>query len=421
MNKKKILLVSYLFAPNNRIGAVRPTKIAEYLIRDGYEVDVFTYGYTDEDSFNAGECFSRKYVINDKPVEQKEYKSFPRKKKDSIIIHKLKRHYVTYLARKREKSFVKSFIKQYESTLCQNSYDVLITSFGPLSSIEVGLYVKKKNPKIKWICDFRDPIVVSQTPELYLPFFKYMQNKACKNADKIIAVSNGYLDRICGGKYNDKAVMIPNGYDVKDVCKSNICVVNDKLVLTYVGALYGGKRDLSPVFCSISELVDEGFVDKNKIVFNYAGTEFFVAENQARAYNINDILTNNGRLGREACLNLQNSSHALVLSTWNDKREYGVFPGKFLEYMLMRKPIISVVDGNLGNSEVSQVIKEGNLGVSYEAVNKAEDLSGLKAYIYELYKCIVQSGEISYSPIQQVLDRYNYETIIKRVEDLINE
>ena len=37
---KRILIISYYFAPQNAIGAVRPTKLAKYLTRMGHEVTV---------------------------------------------------------------------------------------------------------------------------------------------------------------------------------------------------------------------------------------------------------------------------------------------------------------------------------------------------------------------------------------------
>ena len=36
----RILIISYYFAPQNAIGAVRPTKLAKYLSRLGHEVTV---------------------------------------------------------------------------------------------------------------------------------------------------------------------------------------------------------------------------------------------------------------------------------------------------------------------------------------------------------------------------------------------
>ena len=43
-DKKRILIISYYFAPQNVIGAVRPTKLAKYLTRMGHEVTVISGG-----------------------------------------------------------------------------------------------------------------------------------------------------------------------------------------------------------------------------------------------------------------------------------------------------------------------------------------------------------------------------------------
>ena len=45
---KRILIISELFYPQNVIGALRPTKIREYLIKKGYIVDVITKSFSDQ-------------------------------------------------------------------------------------------------------------------------------------------------------------------------------------------------------------------------------------------------------------------------------------------------------------------------------------------------------------------------------------
>ena len=44
---KRLLIISYFFAPQNLIGAVRPTKLAKYLTRMGHEVTVICGGGLD--------------------------------------------------------------------------------------------------------------------------------------------------------------------------------------------------------------------------------------------------------------------------------------------------------------------------------------------------------------------------------------
>ena len=109
----------------------------------------------------------------------------------------------------------------------------------------------------------------------------------------------------------------------------------------------------------------------------------------------------------------------LILATWNTEKECGVFPGKLLEYMLIGKPIVTTVTGDVPDSEVAQVVREGNLGIVYEEVNSEADFAKLKEYILTQYNYKVSGKELPFNPEQSVLDRYNYDTIIKRIEALI--
>lgn len=436
----KILFISYLFAPMNIIGAVRPTKIVDGLVKDGYIVDVVTSA---EDKTIKSDGLSVPTQINNVyKIKKSGMFSFlaeiPKKLKKggakqpvaSESTGVAKTSWKTELKKEIRGflfqlflhfdflSFLKGFKDALKSGSIQRDYDVIYTSYGPLSSLLCGMYAKKKMPSSKWICEFRDPVVNVVLSKSFRSYYGRIQNKACRRADEIIAVSNGYVERICGSTYHEKAHMIPNGYDLKDK-PENCKISSDAIELAYVGILYGGKRDLSPLFSAIRELIDENKIEPDKIIFNYAGVEFPVVKKQASQYGVERILKDYGVLARADCLDLQMSSHALVLSTWNDENEYGVFPGKFLEYMLMGKPIISVVDGNLKNSEVTQVIKEGNLGCSYESANRELDFPELKKFVYRLYSDTISGSGFKFSPSQEVLDRYNYDNIIRSIEALL--
>ena len=129
-----------------------------------------------------------------------------------------------------------------------------------------------------------------------------------------------------------------------------------------------------------------------------------------------EILQNMGKLCRRDCLALQNNSDCLMLATWNTKKEQGIFTGKFLEYMMMRKPIIATVVGDVPNSEVANVIREGNLGVAYEEKCDATDYLLLKNYIASIYFEYLSNGEICYTPNEMVIERYRWENLICELE-----
>jgi Glycosyltransferase len=421
---KKILIICASFYPANKIGALRPTKIAGKLIELGYEVDVYTRYETNNPQYKAGELFNNIYFFpyNKTHVGVREKKNIPvkNKRKKGYIYKQL-----SYLrnnifeAIKSAKDY-KQFKNQCTDILISNSYNTVFSTYSPLLSLKCGLYYKMKNPEINWICDFRDPVVTKFVPIILKPYFNHLQNKACKFANHIVTVSNGYKKAITKGKYQEKTHMIPNGYDVKDNIFS-MDAEEDKSILniTYVGALYSGERDLSPLFKALRQLIDERNIVLENICINYAGKEFKILHEQASQYNMQKYLKNHGVLSRTDCLKLQFSSHFLVLSTWNYKGEEGVFPGKFLEYMLIGQPIISIVDGNLADSEVSQVMNEGKFGITYESINDEKDFPELKLYIRTQYEKFLSEGKVEFFPEQKVLDRYNYENIIKRIEALL--
>ncbi|MEE1283555.1 MAG: glycosyltransferase [Acutalibacteraceae bacterium] len=421
---KKVLIVSDFFFPSANIAAVRPSKIAKRLTADGYCVDVFTrYPIGEGAGEYCNKCFS--FQSGSALNVMKKEENVKRTGIKKILFEKFNFLYMSLLKIKsnlQTNRKNKQMLDAFKTFIAENpqEYDAVFTTFGPVGSSLCGLYYKKKFPQVKWICDFRDPAVVSQCGPLKNFFRRLKEQKSCRLADEIVTVSNGYMKRICGDKYTEKRHMIPNGYDRADMVYSGEkAEASDKLSLAYVGIFYGFMRDLRPVFRAIKELVDEGLADKDKICINYAGSDNRTILAQAEECSVKDFIVTHGVLAREDCLKLQFGSDILLLSTWNTEKECGVFPGKLLEYMLIGKPIVTTVTGDVPDSEVAQVVREGNLGIVYEEVNGKEDFAKLKEYILTQYNYKVNGKELPFNPEQSVLDRYNYDTIIKRIEALI--
>lgn len=414
---KRILIISELFYPKNAIGALRPTKIRKYLTEKGCTVDVITKSFSEKDSFENGRIWRIDAVAD----TESSVTAAPHSP-DKGLIKELKRAKRTLISIKSSKHYCRDVMRFIDThPVPISEYDAVFTTFGPVSSVLIGLELKKRYPKIKWLCDFRDPMVVEEVSVFLKPYMRALQNRACRAADKIIAVSDGYLKRICNGRYSDKSYMIPNGYDPSDIPDMPSAKTDGVLHFAYVGTLYEGKRKITPLFRALRELADEGKLELQKLCFDYAGRDFHFLCEQARYYNLNCILKDHGMLKRAECLDLQSSADFLILCTWNNRGEEGVFPGKFLEYMLFNKPIIALVDGNRANSEVACVMREGNFGTACELLGGEKDYSALKAYIEKQYRLFEEHRSLEFAPSQKVLDRYNYENIIRRIEELINE
>lgn len=435
---KKILLISYLFPPENTIGSIRPAKIAKYLSLLENDVDVVTTSFKEHYDKSQMEKCSRdikvielahsKVISNYKnrkiasSTQKKENASLNQNNKKKNVFELLKKYIYHSLNVAISIDYYLSFKKHVNKNKEKyNNYDVVITTFGPTASVLCGLFFKRKYPHIKWVCDFRDPMVVDILPPIINRFNLFIQERACKRADIIVAVSNGYLKRIIKEKYKEKSLVIPNGYDKSDLNlnieqKNNL---NDMFEFTYTGSLYNGKRDLSAIFQVLNDLINENRIKKQYLVFNYAGNDYLSLFNQAKKYGLEDIIKNYGFVSREESFKLQKRARYLVLSTWNSKNEIGVFPGKFLEYMLFEKPIISIVNGEVPNSEVTKVMNESNLGISYESARHDKDYISFKKFLDLEYTNFIQGLQPKFEPNKSVIDRYNYMTIAKKFEEII--
>lgn len=428
---KKILILSYNFAPRQTVGAIRPTKLAQALREAGNQVDVICvkpFGKLDHSFDSAIEklniTYIDKIIVEEKaaPASAKAAASVPApapKKKKKGLVRYLKTEAREILKITRSKGFAKRFEELVKADKEKySSYDACISSYGPIASHLCGLVMKKHCPKVKWIADFRDPMVVNLTTPMTKGYRGRLQNKVCKKADRLVAVSNGYAERIFGEKYKAKSSVIYNGFDRSDVDINGISP-DGKFSFTYVGALYGGKRDIRPLFDVLKELCDEGSIDKNDVVINYGGNNLHILRDQASQFGLEDRICDHGMLPRQKSLELQASSRHLIHATWNEQGEKGVFPGKFLEYIMMGRSIISLVSGDIPESEVTVVVNKAGLGVTYEEVTKESDRKTLKEYILCDYINFKAGKAPALNINENEVNRFDFANAAKSIEELI--
>ena len=96
-----------------------------------------------------------------------------------------------------------------------------------------------------------------------------IQAEVMQKSDHVITVSNGVKEMLQESSANKKIDVIYNGYDnLPDI--ETLSSINKKdLNLCYVGTLYDGKRDLSPLFKILNAFLVDG--RKENLKFHYAG------------------------------------------------------------------------------------------------------------------------------------------------------
>lgn len=416
-NTKKInmLIISDFFSPQSLIAATRPTKFAKYISKDAnIKLTVLTRSQENEthESFDYDviriKVFDpltsiKKYLVRKNHEEISNTSTTSKvsieKKPYSEVIYFLNSLFQNILFS------IKACIYVLKNRLLHQSY--MFSTYGEFSPHWIAKFIKSINPSTKWVADFRDPIYQIGMPKWFKFVCKKYEYNILSNCDIMTYVSKGVLETI-DTPIKDK-YFLPNGFDTEDIRLFEDEKKSDRIKFTYTGTLYKNKSDLSPFFEALSKLINADKVYSENIEIHYAGNMFDELYRQAKLYNVDGCLINHGYISKDKSLILQQKSDALLLATWNSVGSTGIITGKFYEYMMMKKPIVACVSGNLGHSKVFEMIENGNLGYCYEAQSES-NVDALMLYIERIYR-----NDIEYRPNLSYVNTFDYENLASRL------
>lgn len=408
----KIIIISEVIAPVSAIGSVRWTKLGKYLKKNhNAEIDILTTKkhYRDE----PGATYRRfdKTLASDLRYFGKEL-FVP----ESIAIRMidyffravdslLKARVAISGSNEKEDSassgdghtsvFFKAYGKALEVRgwfICRaikrmkidwGFYDVVVSSFSPSWVHYAAREVKKSNPSIKWVADYRDPTtgIVDVPGRLKKDYPKIVTGIA----DIVVAASEGTMQSLALPAYMKKLV-ITNGFDPDEMTERKRRRT-DKFIISYTGTLYAeGERlsDLTPLFGVLEELIRQGIVEKEDILVSYAGKSSDLFCGQADSFR-GVPSVDNGFLSREEALRIQESSSLLILAAWNTEETQGVIPAKIFEYYCSGVPVVGLCSGGLAKSIGKEMIEESGFGYCFEEAGLPESRIELKLFLEKKY------------------------------------
>jgi hypothetical protein len=250
--------------------------------------------------------------------------------------------------------------------------DIIYASAMPYTSF---LIAKKLSDEfnIPWIAEFRDLWSDNHYRE-FGPLRNYidskMENCVLKSSSGIVTVSEP-MAKVLKNKHNKLCESITNGFDHEDYKPNDFLDDKKAIRIIYTGNIYPQKRDPSVLFCAINKLNEL----KKYIKVDFFGSSIDFVYDIADRFDCRDVVSVSSPVPYNDSLDLQKKADLLLLLLWNDKRENGVFTGKFFEYIGSGRPIIAI-----GSSEnvASKVILEKKIGfVSLDPEEIAEILKKL--------------------------------------------
>lgn len=422
----KILIICQFFAPDNSVASVRPTKFAKYLHKNhSYSVDVLQLCgmKMPEDPKLAADL---KHVDNVCKVGiSTQSFSSPSSPETDSFLSRLKRKSASlavYLEQYRlMRKNVRHAMEVTDSQLDIRKYDVVLSSAGPFLSHRVACCIKRKNPSVVWIADFRDPDPDAISGNfLVRTVAKRIVKRVTGSADCIIGATRGCFENmeIYSGR---RCAEILNGFDPEDGDPQPAPEDKKSITFSYTGTLHTDRTDIEPIFKAIREVSEELDLDRDRLKILYAGrmeTEFL---RQARRCGLEQNVESFGFVSRSRAMEIQHKSDILLLGSFDIGRQKDVITGKFYEYLFSGKPILCTVSGTNRGTRLKQMFDELACGYCWEGGNSAEDDAGLKEYLKNLIKDRTDTGKLNFSPDREKIKKYDYRNIAGELNSLIEQ
>ncbi len=262
-----------------------------------------------------------------------------------------------------------------------NQIDKIITTGPPHSIHLIGLRLKKKNPLLKWVADFRDPwtewdlLDTLSLTNVARTIHEKQERNVLRTADRVITIAPYHVNRLemISGR---KVDLITNGFDQDDF--NNIPRTRtDKFTIRHVG-IVDDLRDPRPVMEAIKELCQGTPELVNKIRIEFIGS----VNSTFREFVERDIVLSKitrfvTQMPHSQLLLLYGQTDLQLLVLAYTAIAPGNLPGKFFEYLASGNAILAVgpIEG-----DAAQVLRKTKAGEIFERTDKIGVQNSISRY-----------------------------------------
>ncbi|WP_250632422.1 glycosyltransferase [Rhodoflexus caldus] len=337
MSKKKILIVTYVFYPENSPRAFRATELAKELIRQGHEVTVYA------PETPGVEELLKEYPIRFKSMGKMKWR-VPLLAGQSELATLFNRLMVRSLKLFLEFPLIELFFKVSKHLRQEEKdYDLLISIAVPFPIHWGVAAVWRKgsaaNPAKVWVADCGDPYMGQENDTFRPPFyFGWVEKWFCRKADYLTVPTptsyRGYYP-----EFHSKIKVIPQGFRFEDVATAARKSDDGKVRFGYGGSFIPGRRDPRELLALLTTLPHEYefhiYTENKDLVEPYAVLDSRIV--------LHDPIP---RLE----LLKQFSSFDFVINFGN--KGTAQTPSKLIDYAIINKPILQIETGALDEEAV---------------------------------------------------------------------
>lgn len=261
--------------------------------------------------------------------------------------------------------WVRPSVTYLKKVLIAENIDTVITTGPPHSVHLIGLHLKK-DCRVRWVADFRDPwTTIGYHNKLMLgPLarnrHKAMEKEVLNTADKIVVTS-----RTTGKEFEALTArpvrVITNGYEAKEY--STTAVVADKyFTISHIGSLLAGRNPIA-LWQALRTFTEEDEIFRKAFRLQLAGVVSPEVMADIEGHGLDPYVDQLEYMPHSEVVTIQRQSHVLLLIEINSQHTRGILPGKLFEYLAAKRPVLAIgPDG----WEAGEIIRETMAGEVFD-------------------------------------------------------
>ncbi|MFC1751842.1 hypothetical protein ACFL96_00400 [Thermoproteota archaeon] len=390
----KILIITHYFPPLNKVGSLRLYSFAKYFSKLGHEVTVLTTKKMGFDGHLDLDLDKGRYEVKEVeylPGFLKRRKKHAKKKKavsmatgaqqkeavnTKIETKQLEKgrsgilKYVKSVVRWMRRYIIGSladihdlwgmYAYSWAQGYVNQGYNVVISSFSPPVCHRIASKLKRRNPHITWVADYRDLWSLSHIEKPWFIFHAYqthLEKRMLSYVDFCVTVSEA-LQQEMEQAFSKPCYVIENGFFPEEIASSlkgsetetemearrelGIGKAVQPFIISYTGILYEGKRDPKPLFQVVSGMIKQGQLSQRDIQIRFYGDNSYSLKAVVNDYGLNKCVQLYNQVSRQEVLRVQQESDALLFLEWGHESAKGVVTGKLFEYLVSGTPILGI-------------------------------------------------------------------------------
>ena len=110
---------------------------------------------------------------------------------------------------------------------------------------------------------------------------------------------------------------------------------------------------------------------------------------------------------------MQQEAQILLLLSWNDTEEVGIYTGKVFEYLNAKRPILAL--GHTDGGILKELLDQTQAGVHISNVEE------LKEYIIKAYHEYKESGMVQYRGIDAEIMKYSHREMARKFGEVLDK